>query len=1547
MDGLSSQPSEESQFEYESLGDGLNEILDLPEGTKASFKNFEENLSSIRIDKKFFISYADSQGNKKNLCIRIGKNTPLFKNIIAGKEEGNIEGVKNLLSKHVSSILNSNISADGKIQKTKILYKDGQVSSALSNAQDISKQVSSIEKKYSLKARLNYLSTGKKVSHLFNKAVISKEKKPQDVFIREEKGLSQEKINRKVLKIEIIAKDADVFDSHVESFLEELKNLDMVFQQSPGGREKYLERMKEIEENALEYIKDPLVNGGEDQLNQDSVINQSGNQSESVDLFSEDVEQEQVVPSLKEEKLGQLDKDLEEPFSEDVEQEQVVPSLKEEKLGQLDKNLGLNEGEELSLEESLSEIQRNAKSIKDLVSAYKEKGESWKDDFSKSFFPAAFFSADRLQPKDIMEDCQSAMSKILKLQEVKKQDEGYVLLKKRIVKANTEVITTGDLHGDAYSLAVMLDKLIEEGKIDPDTYKLQSDVELVFLGDYVDRGPDSWAVLNMLTRLKLNNMEQVNLIRGNHEDVGQINVEGVRFGQWLPGDQEAQSLVGNFFDTLPAAIFLGVEQGENTEYDIYTHGAVPLSFNPLGLHNQEDGIYNVPRDVSLSKKYSFEVLSPGVLADPKSEVEVLASKVNEAVQAYRPQWARQQIDKEWDWGDLSKDNIRNFSDGRGATISLDDFIDWMKYTEKSLSEKIFFNRFFKGHSHIKEEVQRDNRNFYFLDTDLYRKGQFVMHSHKMGNENSEAGFYTRDFNQEFHEGKVVNKEAVSPFPQGRDSSSPEFSAPVIEQESLIEEDRDLVNQAYTPKKFRESCGMLRLEMANLSENIDDMIVKGKEGFQDFKKRYEELKENREKVKKQSPEDPYIDIRFSDLTTAFNELLMSTKHIFSTDPSLNMYSGNLEQLPKVGRPKEPFAEKNILKSSFVPEEGIHQPSGKAIQQNAEAVVQDSDLEQIVYYDFDNHNLVCQENLKEGNGRKQLSVGLKEQNKFNENESFPFVVDDLKGNFPLFRRSRGDGNCYYRSIGQRYFEEISKEGGGSAKLTRLENCIKSLKGGDQELLAAKEIILNMLNCFKTNGYWSEEHRLEGTCESLFKTKCQNERVDLACVKVLRQIAYENVMSECNRYKTFKDETKKFFRQLNKDSPQMENLIRCVEETPNEIAIQGEHKGKEDPQFKANKQSLINLLKTFKETGLWNVYDDEEGKSFQEQSCDRLFRDNKFYGYIDVLANMLQEKPEFKIYEGQEVGWKKNFQFGNLDNLLVFLNRSFEDHFSQQLNTMDECAEQPVFPFLANSLGITLATVLVDPKDKVNKKVHIDFFGEGQFNDPQKKDIIYTLLRPGHFDVLYHKDQLTEKELGEVQKVPTDTKIDIEINQYNYRDGEGGLSCSFHALEAVLLIKEQFPQILEAFDDRDKSKLAEMQESVIDRGIESHASFLGGGDQIKNAVPPEEIDTSQGKYGEFNFNFKTNKSSVATGENFLDNDLDRIFKNDNQEGGKHFSLIQADGQTFALIAINEETAFLFDSHKGVFQQVAKKGAKNYIEKEIYKGNANQAVDFYHGIV
>ena len=95
------------------------------------------------------------------------------------------------------------------------------------------------------------------------------------------------------------------------------------------------------------------------------------------------------------------------------------------------------------------------------------------------------------------------------------------------------LIAIGDIHGCSGTLKCLLDKLAPG----PDDH-------LVFLGDYVDRGPDTPGVIDHL--ISLQNTHKCTFLRGNHDDAMLSWMEGVRGYSWLyyGGSETVRSYTG-------------------------------------------------------------------------------------------------------------------------------------------------------------------------------------------------------------------------------------------------------------------------------------------------------------------------------------------------------------------------------------------------------------------------------------------------------------------------------------------------------------------------------------------------------------------------------------------------------------------------------------------------------------------------------------------------------------------------------------------------------------------------------------------------------------------------------------------------------------------------------------------------------------------------------------------------------------------------------------------------------------------------------------------
>lgn len=132
---------------------------------------------------------------------------------------------------------------------------------------------------------------------------------------------------------------------------------------------------------------------------------------------------------------------------------------------------------------------------------------------------------------------------------------GRQYLQKKIVDNNSEMCFIGDIHGSIHSLIRILLRLVSIGKIDK-SWKFNKNFFLVFLGDLVDRSVYGVEVVYLVMKLKIENKDNVIIIKGNHEDC----------------HLSSQYLLQEEFSKIPHIVIKKIEKINNTacNHDKYT-----------------------------------------------------------------------------------------------------------------------------------------------------------------------------------------------------------------------------------------------------------------------------------------------------------------------------------------------------------------------------------------------------------------------------------------------------------------------------------------------------------------------------------------------------------------------------------------------------------------------------------------------------------------------------------------------------------------------------------------------------------------------------------------------------------------------------------------------------------------------------------------------------------------------------------------------------------------------------------------------------------------
>ncbi len=183
--------------------------------------------------------------------------------------------------------------------------------------------------------------------------------------------------------------------------------------------------------------------------------------------------------------------------------------------------------------------------------------------------------------------------------------------RKHLVKEHisTPMIFFGDIHGDIYTLIELMTKLNVVEQLNG------SSLKMVFLGDYIDRGPHQLLTLVFLSILKCEWRNSILLLRGNHEPIRGLEPYPHDFPQELVERFSVHSgmeLYYSFLEMFEAIPLLLYIPGSILAF----HGGPPLS--RIERYTEPDDILNV------RYREDFEDI---LWSDPTEDIEGIAYNV--------------------------------------------------------------------------------------------------------------------------------------------------------------------------------------------------------------------------------------------------------------------------------------------------------------------------------------------------------------------------------------------------------------------------------------------------------------------------------------------------------------------------------------------------------------------------------------------------------------------------------------------------------------------------------------------------------------------------------------------------------------------------------------------------------------------------------------------------------------------------------------------------------------------------------------------------------
>jgi serine/threonine protein phosphatase 1 len=179
-------------------------------------------------------------------------------------------------------------------------------------------------------------------------------------------------------------------------------------------------------------------------------------------------------------------------------------------------------------------------------------------------------------------------------------------------------IAIGDIHGCAKTFFALIEKL-----------DISEEDEIILLGDYIDRGPDSKGVINTIMAL-IENDYNIKCLLGNHEEIMFVSETGFYpFSTWITngGDATLENFEVDFFNEMPKAyqdFFKACLYYYETDKYIFVHAG--LNFANENIFEDKEAMLWIRRFADNQPKLGNKIMIHG--HTPKPLQEILNQKGN-------------------------------------------------------------------------------------------------------------------------------------------------------------------------------------------------------------------------------------------------------------------------------------------------------------------------------------------------------------------------------------------------------------------------------------------------------------------------------------------------------------------------------------------------------------------------------------------------------------------------------------------------------------------------------------------------------------------------------------------------------------------------------------------------------------------------------------------------------------------------------------------------------------------------------------------------------